>query len=705
MNHPSSRRAFLKSSVTLAAALPLVRLPLDAAEAPPAARGTATFEASAKKGLFFDASDLPRIRANLALPRFAVINAELTGTDHATARQFLRNEVRLNDHLTDFARIRQILENTALAFAIKGNPDDLATARLALQRILDYPKWDYFLEGGKHTIGFQRAPEGTIAVCSALDWLDGHLDPAVVAEAEHQVATKGAPACYLSLYGMKYPDRVRGWSFDPEERNVPMTIDFRRWPLILNATNLKIIPTAALGIAATWLYGRHPEAAKWLQLSRQSAQAFSVMYGEDGSYDEGPGYSGYTTMHLAMLADVLLRRLGIDDRQLINYKGNVRYSLHMAMPTRGAAFVNPNETTTYNAVPKGTLDPAYDLVNFGDGGTAIDVSFAGWVARNELDPLSQYVAEHTGVAKHLHAPLWYQPGVVAPVAPTAALHDVRMSNDWVVSRTGWKAEDTVVAFRSGGPANHEHADRNSVLFKAHGERLFTDHFKAAYVPTHPRWVLRLTEGHTSVLIDGKGHQYHNGSEGTNASWAWARIQSYQTGPGWMLVTSDATEAYELVNDTVRQVERTLLFLKPDVLMILDRITLATAQPVQVRFQVFSDDAKGKATADGNTFRITRPFAHVQATTHGTTQPIACTVGNLPIPATEGLFPFVEAVSASATTHEILTVSNAAPTGQPAAKLNVQRNGDTWVITGTHLGRAINATLRASAGALPTVTIA
>jgi hypothetical protein len=377
----------------------------------------------------------------------------------------------------------------------------------------------------------------------------------------------------------------------------------------------------------------------------------------------------------------------------------------MAMPTRGAVFANPNESKLYNAVPKGALDPALDLVNFGDGGTAIDVSFAGWVARNEHDPLSQYVAESTGVVKLLHAALWYQPGVVAPAAPTADLHDVRMSNDWVVSRTGWKAEDTVVAFRSGGPANHEHADRNSVLFKAYGERLYTDHFKAAYVPTHPRWVLRLTEGHTSVLINGKGHQYHNGSEGTNASWAWARVQSYQTGPGWMLVTSDATEAYQLVNETVQRVERTLLFLKPDVLVILDRVQLATAQPVQLRFQVFSDDAKGQAAATGNAFQITRPFAHVQATTHGATQPIACNVGNLPIPTTEGLFPFVEAVSASATTHEILTVSAAAPTGQPAAKLDVKRTGDTWQITGTHLGRAINATLRAPAGALPSASIA
>ena len=74
MNQPSTRRAFLKTSVTLAAALPLAHLPLGAAEPLPTGAAVSATP-SAKKGLFFDKSDLPRIRANLALPRFAVINA------------------------------------------------------------------------------------------------------------------------------------------------------------------------------------------------------------------------------------------------------------------------------------------------------------------------------------------------------------------------------------------------------------------------------------------------------------------------------------------------------------------------------------------------------------------------------------------------------------------------------------------------------
>ena len=86
------------------------------------------------------------------------------------------------------------------------------------------------------------------------------------------------------------------------------------------------------------------------------------------------------------------------------------------------------------------------------------------------------------------------------------------------------SDDTVVALRSGGPGNHEHADRNSVIFKAHGERLLNDPVHASYSTKDPKWLLRQTEAHTAVLIDGKGHVYHDGRDGTNSSAAAATIQ-------------------------------------------------------------------------------------------------------------------------------------------------------------------------------------
>jgi hypothetical protein len=694
-----SRRTFLKSSAVLAASLPFARLPLGAAEP---ATGQPAPVPSGSRGLLFDPSDLPRIRANLELPRCAEMRATLQNVDFAAETRFLREELRLNNHVADFMRVWKTVQNSAFAYTVWGDRQHLELTLLALARMCDYTRWDYFLEGGKDTIGLQRAPESTIAAVYALDWLGAAVPADLVKRVESKIVTEGAPACYRTLYGLKYPDRVKGWGFDPED-DYPQAyrVSLARWPLILNATNLKIIPTCGLGLAALWFHGRHPDAAKWLQLSRQSAQAFATMYGSDGSYDEGVGYWGYTTSHLAMIAEGIYRRLGIDDRKLINYPGTIRYALAMAMPCGGGKIADPKLNTTYNATPKGNYDPAQDVVNFCDAGVGMDVSVAGWVGASANDPLSSYVASHIGSIRLLQGVVWYRPDALQQ-PPTAAEQDVRLSNDWVISRTGWAPADTVVAFRSGGPANHEHADRNSVILKAHGERLFHDPFRAGYSFTTPQWLLRLTEAHTAVLINGKGHQYHNGSEGTNASWAEARVTDYRTGNGWMTVTSDATDAYALVLPDTTLVTRTLVFLKPDVLLILDRVQLKSAAPVQVRFQVFNDDGKGRPTASGQSFAIERPLASVRGTLAATGK-VSASTGRLDLPESVGVFPFVEAVSASATAHELLAACTTASAGDPHGTLTVTREGAAWRVTGTHAGQKVNVTIRTTEN-VPTITI-
>ena len=44
-----------------------------------------------------------------------------------------------------------------VTYAITGEAAQLAVAKLALLRLCEYQRWDYFLEGGKQTIGLQRA--------------------------------------------------------------------------------------------------------------------------------------------------------------------------------------------------------------------------------------------------------------------------------------------------------------------------------------------------------------------------------------------------------------------------------------------------------------------------------------------------------------------------------------------------------------------
>ena len=222
--------------------------------------------------------------------------------------------------------------------------------------------------------------------------------------------------------------------------------------------------------------------------------------------------------------------------------------------------------------------------------------------------------------------------------------------------------------------------------------------------TNPRWLLRQTEAHTAVLIDGRGHQYHDGSEGTNASWAVATVIAYRTGPGWMAVTSDATDAYQLVNPDVARVERTLVFLKPDIVVFHDRVTLRTrAATVQVRFQVNHEDFAGKVAAEGDSFRIERPHA----TLLGRVAPASgrtVRTDRLKLEEKDGVYPFAEIVSAAATDHEILTVCSARPVGAEHGMLALTKESGEWRVRGTHAGQAVRLALTAGGAGAPTVTV-
>jgi hypothetical protein len=264
--------------------------------------------------------------------------------------------------------------------------------------------------------------------------------------------------------------------------------------------------------------------------------------------------------------------------------------------------------------------------------------------------------------------------------------------------------DSVLGLRSGGPANHEHADRNSVVFKAYGERLLHDPLKAAYPNTLPHWILRLTPAHTAVLINGKGHQYHDGREGTNASWAEAKVVRYEPSSTAMLVTSDATQAYRLVHSDVKSVLRTLIFLKPDIVLVFDRVTLGSAQAkVQLRFQVYNGDGKGTSTVGKEGFLIKRPLASLKGTV-ATQTPFEVTSGEHAVPKDIGVYPYVEVGTGDSLDHHILTVLTAQRVGKEHGKVTIVSKGSLWTANVEHNGQAKTVTINVDE-AVPTIKIA
>src|SRR5690606_14149762 len=103
--------------------------------------------------------------------------------------------------------------------------------------------------------------------------------------------------------------------------------------------------------------------------------------------------------------------------------------------------------------------------------------------------------------------------------------------------------------------------------------------------------------HSALLIDGEGHQYHDGREGTNPSDARARIVRIGEREGYMFWTSDATEAYALVNEDIASVTRTVyVFPGMDAVLLVDTV-LKHDQASTIEARFFGDNRDGGCTIE------------------------------------------------------------------------------------------------------------
>ena len=602
-----SRRAFLH----LAALSPgLLMLPWSACGTP--TRDGLTY------GLFFDAERLPVLRRRFAENEaFASLRESLAAIDHAAERRFLETEVRYNDHLFDLRRIGVTAPNLAFYYAMTG---DRASGELAvdfMRALMKFPKWDYFLEAGEHVVGIQRASSSVVAVSLCADWLGDLVE---VEERRAWLTTmgeRGCPACFLSIYGMRHPDQVVGWTMDETstyfEHRPGDRVDLSNWPHILDRTNLKAVPASALAIGAVTYaqeFGPGEETARWLEQAIFSLRSFRDLYAPDGSYDENISYADYTSAHLAQATDVLQRFHHTDLFDTINWPGFVDFMVEMTLPTH---------------------DDPYAIVNFGDAGNGMRSAMPFWIARRTQDQRAQWFGHHLSREHDLWALIWYTPDVDAKTPPPHP-HLWHSDLDWIVGRTGYAADDLVVAMRSGGPANHEHADRNSLIVKCFGEQLVADPYRPPYSFSDPAWMMRTTAGHSALLIDGQGHQYHDGSEGTNPSDATAFIVRHGEREGYLFWSSDATPAYQLALPDVQSVTRTvmILYTLPAILVIDKVAKRAEPSRVQARFFGYNLDGEGRLEARADGFRTMRPHAvlHGFAASRG---PVTFTVDQLPIP--------------------------------------------------------------------------
>jgi len=626
---------------------------------------------SSQAGLFFDKEDLPALRKKFSSEGiFAELREKMLTVDRDKERHFLRSEVRFNDHLYDIARVGNLAQEMAFLYIFTGDNDAAALATECIDTLMKFPKWDYFLEGGKQVIGLQRAPNSALAVSVVVEALGDRISAEKRDLWLRTMAERGIEPCYWSTYGMRYPDRVKGWSIDPtstyfEHRPGDRGLDLSRWPIILNTINLKAVPASALAISALTYrkyMGANKDTERWIEQAVYSIGTFRDIFARDGSYKEGVSYANYTTLHLVEAITALKRSVGIDMTDLLNWPGYVQYLTEMSLAN--------------------SEDPR-DIINFSDAGHGAISAVAFWVARKNHDGRAQWYGETLAFEHNPWSVLWYDPAIQATPAP-AKPHLWKSDLEWIVARTGYGIDDLVVAMRSGPPFNHEHADRNSIIVKAFGEKLVVDPHRPPYSYTDPSWIMRLTLGHSAVLIDGKGHQYVNGHEGTNASQAEAHIIRSGERDGYLFWTSDATQAYQLVLPDVKAITRTVLVLYdiPAVVLLDKVIKSETPSKIQARFFAYNNDHKGRITSQDDNFELIRPRAFLRGTSFARGG-VTYASGELPIPKEKAeLYPFAEVSTATPTTAPfLLTVLMPVPLpgGKPQADIQWDAQGGFYKV--------------------------
>ncbi|MHB9029400.1 MAG: heparinase II/III domain-containing protein [Candidatus Latescibacterota bacterium] len=375
----------------------------------------------------------------------------------------------------------------------------------------------------------------------------------------------------------------------PVYRNL---VEMNRMPS--NLTNHIAVMVYGAALAATAIYGddpADPSVEPWLSGILAKTKAFiDRTYYPDGGYGEPIGYQDMATRDLVQALDVLERNFGIDYVTTTGLKDTWLYPLYA--------------TYTSGLMPDfGDVSPRYNL----SGNTYTWLSYRmknPWTfdfVRNTLDQ------GRGGILSWL----WFPKGVT-PKSRTELVPSKRFPiKGNMVMRSGWDDAGSILAFRCGPNSNHYHYDQGTFYLLTNGEELLSDagHGSSYYANLYYQCFYIQPIGHNTMLVDGNAESqwpadYENGV---------AALRDYprilHSFAGWKAdeMEGDLTCVYR---GLVKGYTRSLLFMKPDILFLYDKVRNDTGHYYSWLFHAEHTDGKSSITYADKSLRIDRPKARL-----------------------------------------------------------------------------------------------
>ena len=313
-----------------------------------------------------------------------------------------------------------------------------------------------------------------------------------------------------------------------------------------------------LAAIVTLLAGDVPEAQVGVRDALPVAIHWTTPWGgEDGAFANGTAYAQWVTGDMLIAWNVLRWVTGVDlagKAWVRNYARNLAYFL-----------------------PPGTPSGA-----FGDGAEQqLSENWARFGKAYTLfapSPLGRWYASQLSGEDRLRLEWLLAP----PADPAPAPFPAGTPDSALFASTGWVAlhsslEDqarTSIYFKSSpyGSYNHSHADQNSFVVNAGGRALAIDsgHYDGYGTPHWWQWY-KQTRAHNAITFDGGQGQAvfeYGGQLGRGAISVFERHAAHD------IVTGDATEAY---GGALSEAKRSLVYLRPNHVVVYDRLASATAR--------------------------------------------------------------------------------------------------------------------------------
>lgn len=451
----------------------------------------------------------------------------------------------------------------ALAYLLTGQTKYLDGAKRWALASCDYPQWGIDARDGTDL----AAGHQLFGLALVYDWCYDDLDEST-------------------------RDRIRSTLISRSNAMFRRAAREQLWWHNLYMQNHLWVNICGLGAAGLAVFEETEDAPLWIGMAIRKLETTLETLGPDGASHEGVGYWEYGAEHMLKLMSLVKDSLGIDLYDSAWWKNTAQYSLYLTLPglswSRYDSVVNLADSPRHH-----WYGPDHILRHLA---TTYDDGHAQWLA-DQID----WMNVESSNAQWLNL-IWYDPAV-APQSPRdlPTLHHF-IDMGIVSARTGWTGSESLVVFKCGPfighkaiqtfcydpGGGHTHPDAGHFILFGNGEWLIRDD------GVGPKWTSR----HNTLLIDGVGQLGEGGksflSGESLATRARPRILAAESNSEYDYIAADVAPAYPRNLGVARYV-RHLLFLKPDVLLILDDVVCDAERDLELRFHAAGTTCE---TADG-----------------------------------------------------------------------------------------------------------